>query len=82
MFWIKYCCVAVTEDAIYVLDSSKLSGGAKPTSITATLPRHTQLGPVSGRWGQLNLLGERHWVVHKRFHTEIIAADTEAGFTC
>jgi hypothetical protein len=78
MFWIKYRCVAVTKDAIYVLESSKLSGGAKPQSLVATLPRHTQLGPVSGRWGQMNLLGERHWV-HKRFHHEVAAADREAG---
>ncbi|MFF3668304.1 hypothetical protein [Microtetraspora malaysiensis] len=80
MFWIKYRCVAVTRDAIYVLESSKLSGGAKPQSLVATLPRHTQLGPVSGRWGQMNLLGERHWV-HKRFHHEVAAADRDAGFT-
>jgi hypothetical protein len=78
MFRIKYRCVAVTKDAIYVLESSKLSGGAKPQSLVATLPRHTQLGPVSGRWGQMNLLGERHWV-HKRFHHEVAAADREAG---
>ena len=78
MFWIKYRCVAVTKNAIYVLESSKLSGGAKPQSLVATLPRHTQLGPVSGRWGQMNLLGERHWV-HKRFHHEVAAADREAG---
>jgi len=50
--------VAVTEDAIYVLESSKPSGGAKPKSLVGALPRHTQLGPVSGRWGQVNLLGE------------------------
>jgi hypothetical protein len=80
MFWIKYRCVVVTQDAIYVLDSPKLWGGAKPTSIAGTLPRHTQLGPVSGRWGQLNLLGERCWV-KQRFHAEITAADAEAGFT-
>lgn len=80
MFWIRYRCVVVTQDAIYVLDSPRLSGGAKPASIAGTLPRHTQLGPVSGRWGQLNLLGERHWV-KKRFHAEITAADAEAGFT-
>jgi hypothetical protein len=79
MFWIKYRCVAVTEDAIYVLDSHRLSGGAKPTAIAGTLPRHTQLGPVSGRWGQLTLFGERHWV-KKRFQTEVTAADAEAGF--
>jgi hypothetical protein len=80
MFWIKYRCVAVTQDAIYVLESSKLSGGAKPQHLVGTLPRHTQLGPVSGRWGQVNILGERCWV-HKRFHDEIAAADYEAGFT-
>lgn len=80
MFWIKYRCVAVTRDAIYALDSYKLSGGANPRSVVGTLPRHTQLGPVSGRWGQLTLLGKRHWV-KKRFHPEIAAADTEAGFT-
>jgi hypothetical protein len=80
MFWIKYRCVMVTQDAIYVLKSSKLSGGAKPMSIVGTMPRHTQLGPVSGRWGQLDLLGERHWV-HKRLHAEVAAADADAGFT-
>jgi hypothetical protein len=79
MFWIRYRCVAITQDAIYVLEGSKLSGGAQPKSIVGTLPRHTQLGPVSGRWGQLYLLGERHWV-KKRFHAEIASADAEAGF--
>ena len=80
VFWIKYRCVAVTQDAIYVLESSKPSGGAKPGALVGTLPRQTQLGPVSGRWGQVNLLGERHWV-HKRFHQDVTAADHEAGFT-
>ena len=79
MFWIKYRCVAVTQDAIYVLESRKLSGGAKPQSLAGTMPRHTQLGPVSGRWGKVNLLGERHWV-HQRFHADIGAADQETGF--
>lgn len=80
MFWIKYRCVAVTQDAIYVLESSKPSGGAKPQSLLGTLPRHTRLGPVSGRWGTITLFGERHWV-HKRFHDAIAAADREAGFS-
>jgi hypothetical protein len=79
MFSIKYRCVTVTQDAIYVLESGKSSGGAKPKSLVGTLPRQTQLGPVSGRWGQVDLLGERHWV-HKRFHQEVMAADHEAGF--
>jgi hypothetical protein len=79
IFWIRYRCVAVTPDAIYVLESSKLSGGAKPQRLIGTVPRHTHLGPVSGRWGRLNILGERCWV-HKRFHDQIAAADHEAGF--
>lgn len=70
--------MAVTPDAIYVLDSSKPSGGAKPTSLAGTLPRHTQRGPMSGRWGQVNLLGKRRYV-HKRFHQAITAADNKAA---
>lgn len=80
MPWIRYRCVAVTQDAIYVLDAPKLSGGARPQSIAGTLPRQTLLGPVSGRWGQITVLGERHWV-KRRFQAEVIAADREAGFT-
>jgi len=80
MFWIKYRCVAVTQDGIYVLDSSKTSGGARPRAMVGTLPRDTRLGPVSGRWAEVDLLGERNWV-HQRFHPEIVAADAEAGFS-
>ena len=80
MFMIKYRCVAITDDAIHVLDSPSLSGGAKPTVIAGTMPRHTQLGPVSDPWGEVMLLGERHWV-KKRFQGEITAADAEEGFT-
>ncbi|MFI6166370.1 hypothetical protein ACIBCN_06235 [Nocardia sp. NPDC051052] len=79
MLWIEYRCVAVTSDAIYVLASSKPSGGAKPRRLLGTMPRNTRLGPVSGRWGQLSLLGERHWV-HRRFFDQIADADREAGF--
>jgi hypothetical protein len=79
MFMIKYRCVAITDDAIFLMDSPSLSGGARPTSILGTMPRHTQLGPASGRWGEVNLLGERHWV-KKRFQDEITAADADAGF--
>jgi hypothetical protein len=75
----KYRCVVVTDDAIYVLDSSKWSGGAKPQEIVGRMPRHTRLGPVSGRWAEVDLLGERHWV-HRRFHDQIAAADREGGF--
>jgi hypothetical protein len=80
MLWIKYRCVVVTDEAIYLLESTRLSGGAKPHSLVGTLPRHTKIGPVTGRWTQLDLLGERHWV-HQRFQAQIAAADHDAGFT-
>lgn len=74
-----YRCVVVTPQAIYVLDSTKRSGGSKPRTIVGHMPRHTKLGPVSGRWAQVDLLGERHWV-HKRFHDQIRDSDRDAGF--
>jgi hypothetical protein len=80
MFMIKYRCVAITDDGIFVMDSPSLTGGARPTAIAGTLPRRTRLGPVSGRWGEVNLLGQRHWV-KKRFQGEVTSADAEAGFT-
>jgi len=79
VFWNRYRCVLVTRNAIYVLESSSLSGGGRPRRLLATLPRRTQLGPVSGRWARLSMLGERCWV-HRRFHGQITAADYEAGF--
>jgi hypothetical protein len=78
IFWIQFRCVAVTDDGIYVLESSKFSGGGKPQSLVGVLPRKTQIGPISGRWGLIDLFGKRHWV-HKRFHHVIDAADHEAG---
>lgn len=79
MFWNRYRCVVVTPDAVHVLESSRSSGGGRPRRLLATLPRRTRLGPVSGRWAPLHLLGERGWV-HQRFHDQITAADREAGF--
>jgi hypothetical protein len=76
---IAYRCVAITDDAIYVLDAPRLSGGANPRSVIATLPRHTQLGPVHGRWGEFTLLGQRHWI-KQRFQDQITAADDAARF--
>ena len=75
----KYRCVVVTGDAITVLESTRWSGGARPQEMVGRMPRHTRLGPVTGRWAEVDLLGERHWV-HKRFHDQIAAADREAGF--
>ena len=69
----KHWIVCVTDDAIYVLRSSV---GAKPKELAGTLPRDHQLGPVSGVWAKIQLLGDRHWV-HKRFHEVVQAADAE-----
>jgi hypothetical protein len=55
---IEYRLVSVTDDAIYVLDSTKTSGGGKPKALLGTMPRHSQLGPVSGRWAQVNWMAE------------------------
>ena len=79
MPWITYRCIAITQDAIFVLDAPRLSGGATPRSVVARLPRHTPLGPVQGRWGQFTLLGQRYWI-KRRFQDQIAQADAEAGF--
>jgi hypothetical protein len=76
---ITYRCVAITGDAIYVFDAPRTSGGANPRSVIATLPRHTQLGPVHGRWSEFALLGKRYWI-KQRFQDQITAADAAAGF--
>ncbi|WOP18509.1 hypothetical protein [Raineyella sp. LH-20] len=76
MFRNKYRCVAVTDDALYVLESTKLSGGADPRSLVGTVPRSTRLGPTSGHWTEIDLLGERHWV-HQRFYEQLAEADRE-----
>jgi hypothetical protein len=75
IFAIQFRIVVVTDEAIYVLRSSKFL--IKPKELVATLPRQTQLGPVSGLWAKTDLLGERHWV-HKRFHKDVQAADAVA----
>jgi hypothetical protein len=76
---ITYRCVAITGDAIYIFDARRTSGGANPLSVIATLPRHTQLGPVHGRWGEFAFLDTRYWI-KQRFQDQITAADAAAGF--
>jgi hypothetical protein len=78
--WNRYGCVAVTEEAIYVLESLKRSAGARPARLLGTMPRRTRLGPASRVWTEMDLLGVRCWV-HRRFRDQIAAADREAGCT-
>lgn len=53
-------------------------GSRSPPAIEVTSIRRCS-GSSIGRWGRVNILGERHWV-HKRFHDQIAAADYEVGF--
>ena len=62
---IEYRLVSVTDDAIYVLDSTKTSGGGKPKALLGTMPRHAQLGPVSGRWASRIGWPSQIWIAPK-----------------
>jgi hypothetical protein len=72
----KFRIVAVTANSIVVFEASKWS--TTPKQILAVLPRQIRLGPVKGLWGAIHLNGERMWV-HKRFHKDVDAADSELG---
>lgn len=77
MFMSKMRVIAVTDRAVLVLNSSKLS--PKPTGLLQRLPRQTRLGPIEGKiWGKATIGGERNWV-HKRFHKDLQAADAALG---
>lgn len=47
IFWIKFRCVVIADDGIYVLEGSKFSGGSRPRSLVGVLPRDMRLRPVS-----------------------------------
>lgn len=73
----KYYVFAITDQRILVLRASKWRPSKlKSDNPEAVLPRATQIGPMSGLWGQTRALGQRVWV-HKRFHKDIAAADAE-----
>ena len=77
MFLSKMRVIAVTDRAVLVLNSSKMS--PKPTGLLQRLPRQTRLGPIDGKiWGKATIGGERNWV-HKRFHKDLQAADAALG---
>jgi hypothetical protein len=83
-YWIiviqnAYRAVAVTDRRIIVFQSSRLAF-SKLKSVKCELPRATCIGPVSGIWAKTNTLGEQLYI-HKRFHKDVQAADSAAGFT-
>lgn len=71
----KYRVVCVTDRAIVIMESGKMKP-AQPKAVINRLPRNVVLGPVSGLWGKTTATGEK-LLVHKRFHKDITAADTE-----
>ena len=73
----KMRVIAVTDRAVLVLNSSKLT--PKPTGLLHRLPRQTRLGPIEGKvFAKITVAGERTWV-HRRFHKDAQAADAALG---
>ena len=75
---VSFRCVAVTDDAIYVMDGTRSSGGARPTRLLGVMPRSTRFEPAAGLfWHKVTLLGQRCWV-HPPHLKQVLAADREA----
>ena len=70
----RYRPVVVTDRRIVITDSGKWSQ-AKPSTIVASLPRTTQIGPASGIWWKSSSLGQTLYI-HKRFHKDVELADS------
>ncbi|MGB8860563.1 MAG: hypothetical protein WCC60_14985, partial [Ilumatobacteraceae bacterium] len=73
LFKSSYRAVVVTDRRIAVFDTGRFSS-ANAKSLLRSLPRSTQIGPVSGLWAKVESLGERLFV-HKRFHKDVTQAD-------
>ena len=74
IFTNRYRPIVVTDRRIAITDSGKWAM-AKPTTILASLPRNTQIGPPSGIWWKCTTLGEPLFI-HKRFHKDVDLADS------
>lgn len=66
--------IAVSQDAIYVLDCGHF--GYRPKGVLRVLPRATRLGPAGGLWTKINAGPEKLWAGNP---AEITAADAEAA---
>jgi hypothetical protein len=73
----RYRPIIVTDRRIAITDSGKWAQ-AKPTSIVASLPRNTQIGPAAGIWWKCTSLGDPLFI-HKRFHKDVELADSLRG---
>jgi hypothetical protein len=76
IFGAKYRIVAVTDRAIVVFKGSSMVP-SKPKGLLGRGPRHI-IGPATGLWGKCTVGPEQLWV-HKRFHKDVLAADTATG---
>ncbi|MGW3546084.1 hypothetical protein ACWDNI_36875 [Nocardia niigatensis] len=75
---VRFRCVAVTDDAIYVMEGTRASGGARPIRLLGVMPRSTRFEPAAGLfWHKVELLGQRCWV-HPPYLEQVLAADREA----
>ena len=74
IFTNRYRPIVVTDRRIAITDSGKWAM-AKPTTIIASLPRNTQIGPPSGIWWKCTTLGQPMFI-HKRFHKDVDLADS------
>jgi hypothetical protein len=69
---VKRRIVAVTDRGIVVFEAN--FNGTNPTKVLTRLPRGTRIGDVSGIWAKVSLANEKLYV-HKRFHSDVRAAD-------
>ncbi|MFE3800321.1 hypothetical protein KHQ06_25345 [Nocardia tengchongensis] len=75
---VRFRCVAVTDDGIYVMEGTRMSGGARPIRLLGVMPRSTRFEPAPGLfWHKVTLLGQRCWV-HPPYLVQVLAADREA----
>jgi hypothetical protein len=68
--------VAATDRSVVVFEADW--NGTNPQRVLARLPRETKIGPAKGVWATAQL-GDEKLYVHKRFHSQIKAADAKLG---
>lgn len=74
----RYYIVAVTDRAVVVVKASVLRPSF-PKNLVERLPRQARLGvKLTGLWGTGQAGGRKLWI-HRRFHKDVAAADSELG---
>lgn len=74
VFFVKQVVVVATDQRIVVMRRGIFT--VRPKRVLATEPRDTQIGPLSGLWGRIELGGVRYQV-HRRFHKDVAAIDAD-----